>query len=72
MWKNEYNTTISDVKSTIPPEDQQQTKFSMFVNLSWWKKLFIGWMKFNSRDMKFTLKFLCQKKEEEHKINMWI
>lgn len=27
-------------------------------------------MKFNSRDMKFTLKFLCQKKEEEHKINV--
>lgn len=44
MWKNEYNTTISDVKSTIPPEDQQQTKFSMFVNLSWWKKLLLdGW-----------------------------
>lgn len=34
------------------------------------KEALIGWMKFNSRDMKFTLKFLCQKKEEEHKINM--
>lgn len=44
MWKNEYNTTISDVKSTIPPEDQRQTKFSMFVNLSWWKKFLLdGW-----------------------------
>lgn len=41
MWKNEYNTTISDVKSTIPPEDQRQTKFLMFVNLSWWKKLLL-------------------------------
>lgn len=72
MWKNEYNTTISDVKSTIPPEDQQQTKFLMFVNLSWWKKLLLDGWSLTVETWNLLWSFSVKKKEEEHKINMWI